>query len=114
MSNIQHTENCGAIFFGEKSLPPAFVHLPIAYHGRASSVVVSGTPIRRPNALTMPDRKAPPVFGPSKKFDFELELGMVIGGSTNQLGTPIPVDQAHRNIFGIISNTYSFKTLITN
>ena len=102
MSNIQHTENCCSIFFGEKSLPPAFLHLPIAYHGRASSIVVSGTPIRRPNALTLPDRKVPPVFGPSKKFDFELELGVVIGGTTNQFGNPIPIDRAHENIFGAV------------
>lgn len=99
-SCINHAENCSVIMRGDKTLPPAYLHLPIAYHSRASSVVVSGTDIRRPNGLTQPDPKAPPVFGPCKKFDFELELGIVVGGQLPSVGYPIPVDKAHNYIFG--------------
>ncbi len=60
---------------------PNWRHLPVGYHGRASSVVPSGTPVRRPNGQTRPDDSAPPKFGPCKLFDFELETAFFVGGT---------------------------------
>ena len=79
---------------------PNWRHLPVGYHGRASSVVVSGTPVRRPNGQTRPKEDEPPVFGPCKLLDFELEMAFFVGGGANALGDPIPVDKAHEHIFG--------------
>ncbi len=64
----------------ENALLPNWKHMPVGYHGRASSIVVSGTPIRRPHGQTRPDDAAPPVFGPSRLVDFELEMAFVTHG----------------------------------
>ena len=96
----QHATNVGAMFRGrENALMPNWLHLPVGYHGRASSVVVSGTEVIRPRGQTRPDDTAPPVFGPTKKLDFELELGFVVGCG-NRLGEPIPVGEAPAHLFG--------------
>ncbi len=85
----------------KNALLPNWRHLPVAYNGRASSVVVSGTPIRRPRGqLKLPDAEQP-IFGPTRKLDFELETAFIVGEG-NALGEPIAVDQAERHIFGLV------------
>jgi 2-keto-4-pentenoate hydratase/2-oxohepta-3-ene-1,7-dioic acid hydratase (catechol pathway) len=85
-------------------------HLPVAYHGRASSVVISGTPIQQPNGQTYPVEGAAPVFGPCRLMDFELEVAFFVGGSSTKLGEPVPVKEAHKHIFGmVLMNDWSGK-----
>ncbi len=98
----QHATNVGIMFRGkENALMPNWLHLPVGYHGRASSVILSGTDIRRPQGQTLPAGVSAPVFGPSKRLDFELEMGFLIGPG-NPLGTPIPVEQAEDHLFGMV------------
>lgn len=101
-SSREHATNVGAMFRGpDNALMPNWLHLPVAYHGRASSLVVSGTDLHRPLGQTRPDETAPPIFGPSRAVDFELELGALIGPS-NELGRPIPVGEAAEHVFGML------------
>ncbi len=101
-SSKEHAFNVGTMFRGpENALMPNWLHLPVGYHGRASSVVLSGTPVRRPMGQTRPDESKPPIFGPSRLVDFELEMGYFIGPG-NELGTPIPVERAHEHLFGMV------------
>lgn len=111
-SSREHATNVGTMFRGrDKALQPNWLHLPVAYHGRASSVVVSGTPIRRPRGQTRPDPDAPPIYGPSKAVDFELEMGAFIGPG-NSLGEPIPIDRAESHLFGmVIVNDWSARDI---
>ena len=111
-SSRQHATNVGTMFRGpENALMPNWLHLPVGYHGRASSVVVSGTPVVRPSGQTKPDDDAPPAFGPSRLLDIELELGFFTGPG-NDLGTPIPVDEAHDHIFGfVLVNDWSARDI---
>src|SRR5207237_172957 len=82
-------------------LPPNWLHLPIAYHGRASSIVVSGTDFHRPLGQSKADDAAAPSFGPSQAVDFELELGVFVGPG-NELGLPISVGAAAEHTFGMV------------
>ncbi len=104
-AGMNHAYNCGVIFRGpQNALQPNYKHLPVGYHGRASSVVPSGTPIRRPNGQVLLNPTAEtkePTFSPCKKLDIELELGAFVCGS-NEQGTPIPIDKAADNLFGIV------------
>ena len=101
-SSKQHASNVGSIFRDKNNpLLPNWLHLPVAYHGRASSLVVSGTPIRRPRGQTKRPDETTPQFGPSRELDFELEIGCFIGQGNN-LGEPIPVTQADRHLFGLV------------
>ena len=101
-SSEEHATRVGTLFRGaENALPPNWKHLPIAYHGRASSIVVSGTPVRRPQGQTMPPEATQPQFGPTQKLDFELEMAFVIGKDTT-LGQPISVADAEDHIFGLL------------
>jgi fumarylacetoacetase len=101
-SSKEHTTNVGALFRGaENALPPNWLWLPIAYHGRASSVVVSGTNLYRPCGQTKADDAPSPTFGPSRAVDFELEVGYFIGQG-NRLGEPIAVDRAADHVFGLV------------
>lgn len=97
----EHATNVGTMFRGkENALLPNWTHLPVGYHGRASSVVLSGTNIRRPlGQIKLPDQ--PPIFEPCRQLDFELEMGCVIGGG-NQLGEPISVEEAENHVFGMV------------
>ena len=72
---------------------PNWKFLPVGYHGRSSSVVVSGTAIKRPNGQTRPVEDKPPVFGPCRLMDFELEMAFFVGGEPNPLGQPIPIER---------------------
>jgi fumarylacetoacetase len=101
-SSREHASNVGRMFRGDENpLLPNWLHLPVAYHGRASSVVVSGTDIRRPLGQTLPDGARTPIFGPSQEMDFELEMGIFVGPG-NALGRPIPVGKAAEHVFGIV------------
>ncbi len=98
----EHATNLGTMFRGkDNALQPNWLWIPVGYHGRASSVVVSGTPVRRPQGQMRPDDAAPPVFGPSKILDFELEMGFFVGPGNPQ-GEPIPVEKAAEHIFGMV------------
>ena len=111
-SSRQHATNVGAMFRDpDNALLPNWLHLPVGYHGRASSVVVSGTDVVRPSGQQKPDDDAPPVFGPSKLLDIELELGFFVGAG-NDLGSPIPIDRAGRHIFGfVLVNDWSARDI---
>lgn len=101
-SSEQHARNVGSMFRDpENALLPNWKHLPVGYHGRASSIVLSGTNLHRPKGQTIPDDSDQPVFGPSKNLDFELEVGFLTGPG-NDLGTPIPVGEASDHIFGLV------------
>jgi fumarylacetoacetase len=101
-SSYYHAHNVGTMLRGpENALMPNWKWLPVAYHGRASSVVVSGTAVRRPSGQTKAPDAVAPVFGPTKSFDFELEMAFLIGPG-NSLGTPISVDRAADHIFGLV------------
>ena len=101
-SSREHATNVGSMFRDpNNALLPNWLHLPVAYHGRASSIVVSGTPIHRPKGQTHPNDSEPPVFGPTKQMDFELEMAFVVAGET-KLGEPIPIEWTEDYIFGLM------------
>ena len=101
-SSREHATNVGTMFRGkDNALMPNWLHLPVAYHGRASSIVVSGTPVRRPAGQTKADDAERPSFGPTRLLDFELEMGVFIGPGSD-LGCPIPVEQAPEHLFGMV------------
>jgi len=111
-SSREHATNVGTLFRpGQPPLLPNWLHLPVGYHGRASSIVVSGTPIRRPLGQTKPDDKKPPQFGPCKLLDMELEMGAYVG-PPNPLGEPIPYEKAKDHIFGMcLFNDWSARDI---
>ncbi|KAJ6408572.1 hypothetical protein OIU84_011825 [Salix udensis] len=101
-SSMHHARNCGIMFRGpENAINPNWFQLPIAYHGRSSSIVVSGTEIIRPRGQGHPSGNSPPYFGPSRKLDFELEMAAVVGPG-NELGKPVDVNEAGDHIFGLV------------
>jgi fumarylacetoacetase len=101
-SSREHATNVGIMMRGaDNALMPNWLHLPVAYHGRASSIVISGTDIVRPHGQTKADDAAAPTFGPSRSLDFELELGLLIGQG-NDLGKPISTAQAPEHVFGMV------------
>src|SRR5580700_953521 len=101
-SSYHHAHNVGTMLRGpENALMPNWKWLPVAYHGRASSIEVSGTEVRRPQGQTKPPDAAEPVFGPSKSFDYELEMAFLIGPG-NALGQPVPIARAADHIFGLV------------
>ncbi len=101
-SSIEHATNVGKMFRDpENALLPNWRHMPVGYHGRASSIVVSGTPVRRPRGQMMPAGADQPVFGPSRLLDFELEMGFVIGQG-NEMGVAISTAEAEQHIFGLM------------
>ncbi|CAD7002703.1 unnamed protein product [Ceratitis capitata] len=112
-SSIHHATNVGIMFRGkENALMPNWRYLPVGYHGRASSVVVSGTPIRRPFGQTLPVDGQPPVFGPCKLLDFELEVAFFVGGPGNQLGERISAEDAWQHVFGFtLMNDWSARDI---
>ncbi len=100
-ASLEHASNLGRMFRPDaEALAPNWRHVPIGYHGRASTVVVSGTPIRRPQGQRLVD--AGPVFGPTESLDIELELAFLTGGTPNRLGDALGMAEAERRIFGIV------------
>jgi fumarylacetoacetase len=111
-SSKEHATNVGLMFRDPKNaLLPNWLHIPIGYNGRASSVVVSGTPVRRPRGqIKLPDAEAP-IFAACRKLDFELETAFIVGQG-NALGEPIGVDAAPAHIFGmVLLNDWSARDL---
>jgi len=101
-SSREHATNVGTMLRGpDNALQPNWLHLPVAYHGRSSSIVVSGVPVRRPLGQSKPALAEMPIFGPSKSLDFELEMGVFIGPG-NELGRPIPIGSAGQHLFGLV------------
>jgi fumarylacetoacetase len=109
-ASLHHATNVGRLFRPENPLLPNYKHVPIAYHGRASSIVVSGTPVVRPSGQ-LRSGENPPVYLPSRRLDFELEAGFYIGAG-NVLGTSIPIAAASQHIFGVcLVNDWSARDI---
>lgn len=110
-AGMQHAKNMGAILRGSESLPANWLHIPIGYNGRASSVVVSGTDIHRPwGQIKAPDAEMPS-FAPTKRLDIELEIGAIVGKGS-ALGRPVSVAQADEMIFGyVLLNDWSARDI---
>ncbi len=101
-SSLEHATNVGKMFRDpENALLPNWKHIPVGYHGRASSIIVSGQSIHRPKGQTLPKGETTPVFGPTKRLDFELEIGFICGKDT-ALGDSISTSEAEDYIFGLV------------
>lgn len=105
-SSREHATNVGIMFRGvDNALQPNWLHLPVGYHGRSSSVVVSGTDVVRPSGQLQADKADPSkgsVFGSCKLMDFEVEMGFFVGGQGNTHGKPLKMSEAERSIFGMV------------
>lgn len=101
-SSREHATNVGIMFRDpENALLPNWLHLPVGYHGRSSTIVPSGIPVHRPMGQTLPNGETQPVFGPSRLVDFELEMAFITTDA-NVMGESIPVDEAEEHIFGMV------------
>ena len=110
-ASIHHASAVGAMFRTEQPLLPNYKWVPIGYHGRASSIVTSGTRVRRPGGQTRPDASAAPVFGPTRSLDYELEVAALVAGD-NTLGTPVPLTRAEDHVFGLcLLNDWSARDI---
>jgi fumarylacetoacetase len=111
-SSREHATNVGIMFRGkDNALMPNWLHLPVAYHGRASSLLPSGVDVRRPWGQTRPDDAEPPRHEPSRQLDFELETGLLVGAG-NLLGEPIAADRVREHVLGmVIVNDWSARDL---
>jgi len=111
-SSLEHATNLGRMFRPDaEPLLPNWRHLPVGYHGRAGTVVVSGTPVRRPHGQSRAPGAPAPSYGPSRRLDIELELGLVIG-TPSSLGEPVPGDRALDHVFGaVLVNDWSARDL---
>ena len=114
-SSRAHAFNVGSIIRGpENAINENWMQIPIGYHGRSSSIVVSGTDLRRPRGQTKAKDAKFPSFTECKRLDFEMEIGAFIGGTTNQLGKPIKVNDAWNNVFGfVLFNDWSYRDFQT-
>ena len=113
-AGLRHAFTVGSLFRGPaNALQPNYTHIPVGYHGRSSSVVVSGTSLRRPKGQILPPGAKDPVFTPCKRLDIELEFAAFVC-KENQLGSPIPVDKAKEYIFGyVLMNDWSARDIQT-
>ncbi len=110
-ASIDHATNIGKLFRPDNPLMPNYEWVPIAYHGRSSSIVVSGEPIVRPNGQIRPSVDTPPYVSACKKLDYEMEVGLFVGAG-NQRNVPIPIDEAERHLFGIcLLNDWSARDI---
>jgi fumarylacetoacetase len=110
-TSIHHATNVGRLFRPDNPLLPNYRWVPIGYHGRASSLGVSGESFRRPQGQTLPPGAEVPVFGPCRRLDHELELGLFIGPG-NERGRPVPIDDAEERMFGIcLLNDWSARDI---
>jgi len=110
-ASIDHATNVGSMFRPDNALLPNYKWVPIGYHGRASSIVPSGTPVRRPSGQTREESSSPPVFGPSRRLDYELEVGAIIADG-NALGAPIPIASAEQHVAGLcLVNDWSARDI---
>ena len=111
-SSYHHAHNVGTMLRGpENALMPNWKWLPVGYHGRASSIVVSGAEVRRPKGQIKPPDAPSPLFGPTRSLDYELEMAFLIGPG-NSLGQPVPIDRAIDHIFGfVLMNDWSARDI---
>ena len=110
-ASIHHATRVGKLFRPDNPLLPNYKYVPIGYHGRASSIVISGTGVHRPSGQTKPANSPEPVFGPSRSLDYELEMGVFVGPG-NALGEPIPITAAEDHIFGLcLVNDWSARDI---
>ena len=110
-ASVHHATRVGKLFRPDNPLLPNYKHIPIGYHGRASSIVISGTGVRRPSGQTKPADSETPVFGPAKSLDYELEVGAFLGPG-NALGETIPIDEAEQHLFGLcLVNDWSARDM---
>ncbi|MEJ2004758.1 MAG: fumarylacetoacetase, partial [Cyclobacteriaceae bacterium] len=111
-SSKEHATNVGTMFRDpENALLPNWKHLPVGYHGRASSIIPTNVPVMRPKGQTKPPEADEPVFGPTKRLDFELEMAFITG-KQNPLGTPVSTAEAEEYIFGfVIFNDWSARDI---
>jgi fumarylacetoacetase len=110
-ASLDHAMNVGKLFRPDNPLLPNYKWIPIGYHGRASSIIVSGQPVTRPSGQRMPPNADTPVFGPSILLDYELEVGAFIS-TGNALAHPIPLDHAESHIFGLcLVNDWSARDI---
>jgi fumarylacetoacetase len=108
-ASVHHATNVGSMFRPDKPLMPNWKHLPVGYHGRSSSIVISGTPIRRPLGQTSATDDGPPTFGPCRLMDYELEVGVFMANG-NPLGTRIEIEKARSMVFGaVLINDWSAR-----
>jgi fumarylacetoacetase len=108
----QHATNLGRLLRpGQDPLSPNWRHMPIGYHGRSGTVIVSGTPVRRPRGQRRPDPASPPVFAPTERLDVEVEVGYVVGVPSRH-GTPVPVTDFLAHVFGVgVVNDWSARDM---
>lgn len=110
-ASIHHATNVGSMFRPDNPLMPNYRWIPVGYHGRASSIVPTGTPVRRPSGQTKADDADAPVYGPCKLLDYEMEVGIYVG-SGNRLGEPVPIGEAEAHLFGLcLLNDWSARDI---
>jgi fumarylacetoacetase len=110
-ASVFHATNVGSMFRPDNPLLPNYKWVPIGYHGRASSIVISGTPVKRPSGQRKPPTAETPTYGPCAQLDYELEIGAIIGQG-NALGSTIPIGDAAQHIFGLcLSNDWSARDI---
>jgi len=110
-ASIYHATNVGKIFRPDSPLLPNYKYVPIGYHGRASSIIMSGTEVTRPNGQMLSNGAKDPTFGPTQMLDYEAEVGFFVGRG-NDLGKPVPIDQAEERLFGIcLVNDWSARDI---
>jgi fumarylacetoacetase len=110
-ASVHHATNVGSMFRPDNPLLPNYKWVPIGYHGRASSIVPSGTPVRRPSGQLKDPKAEAPVFAPSRSLDYEMELGFFVGAG-NALGEPVPVARAEAHLFGLcLVNDWSARDI---
>jgi fumarylacetoacetase len=110
-ASVYHATNVGSMFRPDNPLLPNYKYLPVGYHGRASSIVISGTEIKRPKGQNRADADAPPTFIPCKNLDYEMEVGFFVGRG-NEMGETIPIAAAEEHIFGLcLVNDWSARDI---
>jgi fumarylacetoacetase len=110
-ASVYHATNVGSMFRPDAPLLPNYKYVPIGYHGRASSIVATGTHVRRPRGQTRPDPDAPPVYGLAKSLDYELEIGAFVCGE-NTIGETVPIARAEERLFGLcLLNDWSARDM---
>lgn len=110
-ASIDHATNVGKLFRPDKPLSPNYKWMPIAYHGRASSIIVDGTPVRRPSGQIVPIAGEAPIYAPSRMLDYEVEVGAFVGAG-NAMGHPIPIGEAEDHLFGVcLLNDWSARDI---
>lgn len=110
-ASVFHATNVGSMFRPDNPLLPNYKYIPIGYHGRASSIVISGTEIRRPHGQIRPNPDAPPEFAPTRSLDYELEMGIFVAGF-NELGKTLTMEEAEDRIFGLcLLNDWSARDM---